>query len=599
MSQRRVHFHSPPSALLWWLGALVVAGVFFRCYNVSTKIFSNDEAAAYLHVSGHSYDEYQTHFVDDRIHTAAEFLRYQTVDPRRGPDAIARVLAAEDPEHPPLYYVADRQWTAIFGDSVAARRSLSVVAGILSVGAAFWFACELFASTAVGLAVAALVSISPFQVFYSQEAREYELWALLILVSSAFLARAVRLGRPLEWAAYALTTVVALYTDVISLFVLLGQLAFVTIVDVRNWRRSVLPCVIADAIALAAFTPWLTVMIRDALAHQSVTKNAYTMAEPLSLMALKWIYELGQTFMDFEYRYHPAAILLPVILAFIALAFLLLIRQTPRNVWLHVVSLTGTTTAILLMWDLIKHNAVSTQSRYLVPTWIGVACAVGYAIVGLAGSEASRSRMLGSAAAVLLGAAGLVSLLLSSQAAAWYGGAADAVPIQTAIINAQRDPPLIVFRDDQPAWDISPLVLANFVSPTVRFEMIRRDGALLAVCAPDMLTLDSTQAFRDDLARRGYRMQKVFVDHESDAALAALRRQGSAVREQQGYVEYTSSLWRIEPVTATGRGRVKAAESQLRLAGWAVGLAATTCRSPSAPADRSSQLTESEQDSSE
>jgi uncharacterized membrane protein len=48
--------------------------------------------------------------------------------------SIARLIALTAADiHPPLYYLALKLWVWIFGDSVGALRSLSVVSGVLAV----------------------------------------------------------------------------------------------------------------------------------------------------------------------------------------------------------------------------------------------------------------------------------------------------------------------------------------------------------------------------------------------------------------------------------------------------------------------------------
>lgn len=44
----------------------------------------------------------------------------------------------------------------------------------------------------------ALIAVSPFHVLYAQEAREYSLWTVTILLSSAALLRAMRVKTKLS-----------------------------------------------------------------------------------------------------------------------------------------------------------------------------------------------------------------------------------------------------------------------------------------------------------------------------------------------------------------------------------------------------------------
>ncbi len=80
--------------------------------------------------------------------------------------------------HPPLYYYLLHLWRGIFGSSEVALRSLSAALGVVLVGLTFLIGRKAF-SAGVGLLAAFLVTINPFQIYYSQEARMYMLLAVI------------------------------------------------------------------------------------------------------------------------------------------------------------------------------------------------------------------------------------------------------------------------------------------------------------------------------------------------------------------------------------------------------------------------------------
>jgi mannosyltransferase len=80
--------------------------------------------------------------------------------------------------HPPLYYWLLHFWIGLFGQSEVAVRSLSAVAAVLLVGVIYQLGTRLFDRRA-GLMAAFIAAVSPFQVYYAQEARMYALLALL------------------------------------------------------------------------------------------------------------------------------------------------------------------------------------------------------------------------------------------------------------------------------------------------------------------------------------------------------------------------------------------------------------------------------------
>ncbi len=80
--------------------------------------------------------------------------------------------------HPPLYYWLLKIWISLFGDSEIGLRSLSVVLGVAVVYLIGVLGTRLF-SPRLGLIAAFIAAFSPFQIYYSQEARMYMLLTLV------------------------------------------------------------------------------------------------------------------------------------------------------------------------------------------------------------------------------------------------------------------------------------------------------------------------------------------------------------------------------------------------------------------------------------
>lgn len=107
----------------------------------------------------------------------------------RGLSSITRDAAHDI--HPPLYYYLLHFWVLLWGDSEIALRSLSALAGTMLVCATFVLGRELF-HRRVAYIAAFLAAISPFQVYYSQEARMYILVALWSALAVLFSVRWMR-----------------------------------------------------------------------------------------------------------------------------------------------------------------------------------------------------------------------------------------------------------------------------------------------------------------------------------------------------------------------------------------------------------------------
>ncbi|MCB0177400.1 MAG: glycosyltransferase family 39 protein [Anaerolineae bacterium] len=95
---------------------------------------------------------------------------------RRSLAEIARRTAFDI--HPPFYYWLLKIWTGLFGDSEAGLRSLAAVLGVACVYLTWHIAVRLLGRR-VALIATLIAALSPFQIYYAQEARMYMLLALL------------------------------------------------------------------------------------------------------------------------------------------------------------------------------------------------------------------------------------------------------------------------------------------------------------------------------------------------------------------------------------------------------------------------------------
>ncbi len=160
--------------------------------------------------------------------------------------------------HPPLYFWVLHAWRAGSGDSEFGLRFLSVAVGVFTVAATYLLG-RTVAGRGPGALAALLVSISRFNIWWSQEVRMYSLAALLATLS---LWAAVRLWdrhRPRDWVLYVLFTVAGLYT--LYLFVLVMAVTNLVwlwvLLHSGNRRRELARWATAQLVVLLLFVPWL------------------------------------------------------------------------------------------------------------------------------------------------------------------------------------------------------------------------------------------------------------------------------------------------------------------------------------------------------
>jgi mannosyltransferase len=155
--------------------------------------------------------------------------------------------------HPPLYYMLLHFWLAIGHDEFLLR-FFSLLFGTISVSLTYMTA-RLVGGERLAVLAALLFAVSPFNVWYSQEVRMYSLTAMLVLAAMAAFLRVLREDTLLDWAAYGLLTLLALYSDYLHLFVTLGQAVFLVILRKRYGMvlRKWFYCMVVVGVL---FLPW-------------------------------------------------------------------------------------------------------------------------------------------------------------------------------------------------------------------------------------------------------------------------------------------------------------------------------------------------------
>jgi mannosyltransferase len=120
------------------------------------------------------------------------------------------------------YYLLLHYWVGLFGDTEYSVRLPSALAGIFTIFVMYKVGCLLFGRNEA-LIASLILALSPLHVYYSQEARVYEIMVLLSLLSFYFLLKVIRKGNLRAQAGYVLCTSALMYSHVYGLFVVLAQ----------------------------------------------------------------------------------------------------------------------------------------------------------------------------------------------------------------------------------------------------------------------------------------------------------------------------------------------------------------------------------------
>jgi mannosyltransferase len=179
-----------------------------------------------------------------------------------------------DPGNPPLYYSLLHGWL-VLGDNEASLRLLSALFGVLTIPLVYALG-RTIRDHRLGIVTALLFAISPFQVWYSQEARAYSL--LTLGATSAMLGVANLLRHPERsgnvreaapaWLAYVVGTAVALLAHDTAVFLPIGANVLMLgwwWVREREPRGFLRNWLLAQLAVLCLWSTWLPAFVQQVI----------------------------------------------------------------------------------------------------------------------------------------------------------------------------------------------------------------------------------------------------------------------------------------------------------------------------------------------
>ncbi len=170
--------------------------------------------------------------------------------PLRGDEAFSVLYWADTPlrvslseiahgePHTPLVYAIGRLWNHIIGgiDSVFALRYLSVLGNILGVPAMIALAWRLCGRLDLALLAGLMWAAHPFEIWHSQEFRNYAYWGGISAVALWLGLRVIDKARHADWNLYAAVAGFAVLTIYTEWFTTVALAVFAFLHRWRDWR---------------------------------------------------------------------------------------------------------------------------------------------------------------------------------------------------------------------------------------------------------------------------------------------------------------------------------------------------------------------------
>jgi hypothetical protein len=139
---------------------------------------------------------------------------------------IESTIALREP-HPVGSYLLEKAWLALAGQTEFALRFTSLWFGVLAVALLYRLGRRLEFGRGTALLAAALLAVSPYAIWHSQDARMYSISLALTIGSTLLMLEAIARRRWQAWAAYVVVSWMALQVHYFAFFVILAQNLFV------------------------------------------------------------------------------------------------------------------------------------------------------------------------------------------------------------------------------------------------------------------------------------------------------------------------------------------------------------------------------------
>ncbi|MGI2904123.1 glycosyltransferase family 39 protein [Tolypothrix sp. VBCCA 56010] len=281
------------------IGAIAL-GAILRFWHLDLKPLWMDEVITAIFSLGKSYNDLPLGVVFP-LERVQEIFTFQ---PKVSCAEIAENIARQS-THPPLFFCSMHAWlgwlSPLGQEWVEKLRSLPALFGVGAIAAIY--AVNLAFSKTSGLTAAAVMAVSPFAVYLSQEARHYTLPMLLITLGllglmqiqqDIFLKQKVRF---FVWFSWAIINSIALYVHYFCVLAFLAQIATLILLiyypatkSIKQIKRQIWFALILSISAVAiSFIPWLMVTLSHFHRSETDWLNSPAHIAPFYQTLINWV----------------------------------------------------------------------------------------------------------------------------------------------------------------------------------------------------------------------------------------------------------------------------------------------------------------------
>ena len=250
---------------------IIILGVALRFWHLDFKPLWLDEVITALVTLGNGYDDVPKL----EVFGVDQLQQLFTLKPEVSCAVVIQTLINQS-THPPIFFCLLNSWLSLlkpdFNHVIWAMRSLPAIFGVCAIALVYFLNRIAFSPTA-GLIGAAIMAVSPFGVYLSQEARHYTLAILLISLALLALIKIQQdiyqqlPPRPLIWIMWAIFNSISCYIHYFCILSLVAQIFTLTLLfylqrhTIASQRQIKVAFLTIIGICLS-YLPWLSILIK-------------------------------------------------------------------------------------------------------------------------------------------------------------------------------------------------------------------------------------------------------------------------------------------------------------------------------------------------
>ncbi|AKG22872.1 glycosyltransferase family 39 protein [Calothrix sp. 336/3] len=470
-----------PNWLRFLIIFLLVVGILFRLGNLDKKIYSYDEVDVSLRISGYTAAEVRQEIFNGRVLTRQALTKFQGVNREKNIFYTVKSVAIENPQHPPLYYIIARIWVQFFGNSITAIRSLSCLISLLIFPCIYWLCRELLrVPLSFPWLAIALLSISPFNLIYAQDAQDTMLWLLMAILTSTSLLRAISRknisktneNQQKNWIIYGVCLLISLYTSWQAFIMAIAHSLYIFIINQYRWNKITKLYTISVSAALLGFLPWLFITLGDLLRFKLFTASIQNSPQITDFPFLnlwnfsRFVFDGGMVFSNIL-----GWCMAMIIISLMGYSLYFLYRTTHISVWLFVFTLIFVPIIITIPLSLLAKGKIFFWDEYFITTYLGILISLAYLVATQLYSGTFIRQNLWQVIFIFLLICSFISCLTISQADTWWHKNFSYGNMQIARIVNRANRPLVI-SDYQGINFGNVLALSRELEDTVSFQLI-------------------------------------------------------------------------------------------------------------------------------